>query len=122
MKTTSTRLVIVTMLLVVTYAPSRAEDAALPAAPASPAASSPAAQADAPPVGGSPPAAVPRPSLVPNATDPAAEKPTNSAARPYRHHANRRHQRYAYWEPFPVYLPHFFHQRVHWSRIRWFGF
>ncbi|MGY2930755.1 hypothetical protein ACVWXL_000327 [Bradyrhizobium sp. GM22.5] len=28
----------------------------------------------------------------------------------------RRSQRYAYWEPFPLYLPHVFHQRVHWSR------
>jgi hypothetical protein len=121
MKTTPARLAIATMLLAATYAQSRAEDAVLPAPPATPAASAPAAEANTRPPGGSPPASVPRPSLVPNTTDTASEKPTITAARPYRRHVYRRSQRYAYWEPFPLYLPHVFRRRVHWSRVRWFG-
>lgn len=86
MKTTPARLAIATMLLAATYAQGRAEDAVLPAPPATPAASAPAADANTPPPSGSPPASVPRPSLVPNTTDTASEKPIITAARPYRRH------------------------------------
>ena len=27
--------------------------------------------------------------------------------------------RTAYWEPFPIYWPHFYHRRIHWNRIPW---
>ena len=75
----------------------------------------------------SPPAAstetVPRPSIVPKAAEPAAPAADNEPAprRPHYAHHYRRYGYYrtAYWEPFPIYWPHFYHNRVHWNRIPW---
>jgi hypothetical protein len=100
----------------------RADDAA-PATPAAPTATTaaPAATTDAPPVN------VPRPSIVPKTADKSAEPVAPQASddttpRPRRHYAHRRHLRYAYWEPFPVYWPHIYRSRIYWNRIPWFSF
>jgi hypothetical protein len=91
---------------------------AVEAAPATEAAATPpAAQADAPS------GAVPRPSIVPKTSEPAAD--AEPAAPRHRRYAHYRHHRYgyyrtAYWEPFPIMWPHFYHNRVHWNRIPWF--
>ncbi len=95
----------------------RADDTA----PAAPAATTTApAATDAPPVD------VPRPSILPKTSDKAAEPVAPQASdqppRPHRHYAHRRHLRYAYWEPFPIYWPHLYHSHVYWSRIPWFSF
>jgi hypothetical protein len=100
----------------------RADDTT-PAAPAAPAAATaaPTATTDAPPVN------VPRPSIVPKTADKGAEPVAPQASdettpRPRRHYTHRRHWRYAYWEPFPVYWPHIYHSRIYWNRIPWFSF
>ena len=99
----------------------RADDTA-PAAPAAPAATTAApAATDTPPVN------VPRPSILPKTTDKSAEPVAPQASdeatpRPHRHYAHRRHLRYAYWEPFPVYWPHLYRSHIYWSRIPWFSF
>ena len=46
------------------------------------------------------------------------------AAPRHRRYAHRHWHRYgyyrtAYWEPFPIFWPHFYHNRIHWSRIPW---
>jgi hypothetical protein len=80
---------------------------------ASPAASSPAASpAD-------PPASVPRPSILPKTTEDAAPS-TEAKPGKVRRTARKHHRRYAYWEPFPVYLPHFHRQHISWRRTAWF--
>jgi hypothetical protein len=92
----------------------KAEDTA-PAAPA-------AAPTD------SAPASVARPSIAPKTNDTAARpdasvKPQADAEpAPLRHRRwARRHYRYAYWEPFPIFFPHFTrHHGITWSRIPWF--
>jgi hypothetical protein len=81
-----------------------------------------------------PPPSVARPSIVPKTAEPAAPVANKTAApeartvadeRPQRrHYARRHHWRYgyyrsAYWEPFPIFWPHFYRSRVHWSRIPW---
>ena len=98
----------------------KAEDAA-PAPAASPAAPA-AAPTD------SAPASVARPSIVPKSTDTAAKpdasaKPQADAEPAPRRHRRwaRRHYRYAYWEPFPIFFPHLTrHHGIYWSRIPWF--
>jgi len=89
--------------------PGHAEDAAKPADAAAPAAAAPAS--------------VPRPSIAPKAAE-AASPPAASEAAPrrQRRHARHHYRRYAYWEPFPIYLPHFRHHRIYWGRIPWFSF
>jgi hypothetical protein len=97
----------------------KAEDAAPPAA-------SPAAPAAVP--AESAPANVARPSIVPKTNDTAAKpdatvKPQADAEPAPRRHRRwaRRHYRYAYWEPFPIYFPHLTrHHGIYWSRIPWF--
>jgi hypothetical protein len=112
------------MAVVATELSARADDAA-PGAPAATTAAPPAATTDAPPVN------VPRPSILPKTTDKTAGQSTepmppqasdDSARRPRRHYARHRHWRYAYWEPFPIYWPHIYHNRVYWNRIPWFTF
>jgi hypothetical protein len=121
MKMIYTRLTVATLLLAATYAPSHGEDAVAPPPSVPPAESAPNSQTDMPSSGAPRASPVPRPSIVRKIADTTPAQPTD-AVRPYRRHADRRYQRYAYWEPFPLYLPHLYHQRVSWSRIRWFGF
>jgi hypothetical protein len=106
---------IVTALLVAASAlPGRAQEAGTPALGASP--TSPEA---------TPPASVPRPAIVPRTAEPTPASPqatTEPAPRHRRHYAHYRYRRYAYWEPFPVYLPHLYHSRIYWNRIPWFSF
>src|SRR5581483_3466721 len=107
-------------LLTASSLAAKAEDAA-PAPAASPAAPA-AAPAD------SAPASVARPSIVPKTNDTAAKPDASAKPRadaepsPRRHRRYaRRHYRYAYWEPFPIYFPHFTrHHGIYWSRIPWF--
>jgi hypothetical protein len=97
--------------------PGRAEDAPPPPAAAPPAQAAPAATPDAPPV------SVPRPSIAPKATEPASAPVADDAAPPrHRRHAHRHYRHYAFWQPFPIYWPHFYRQRIYWSRIPWFAF
>ena len=89
--------------------PGHAEDAARPADTAAPAAAAPTS--------------VPRPSIAPKAAEPAsAPAVTESLPRRPRRQARHHYRRYAYWEPFPIYLPHFRHHRIYWGRIPWFSF
>jgi hypothetical protein len=114
MTTHLTGLTVAGLLVLGTILPGYAEDAA---APETPAATQPAA----------PPPSVPRPSLVPKAEEPAApvteaEPPPAPAPRHIRRYARHRwhgYYRTAYWEPFPIYWPHFYHNRIHWNRIPW---
>jgi hypothetical protein len=113
MKAALTGLAIATLLVAGSALPGLAQDAA----------QQPAAAQTPPP----PPAStetVPRPSIVPKAAEPAAPAADNEPAPRHRHYAHhyRRYGYYrtAYWEPFPVYWPHLYHNRVHWNRIPWF--
>jgi hypothetical protein len=98
-----------------------AEEAAQPPAPAAQPSAPAATPADAPP-----PAAVPRPSIVPKNAEPtqqpvAPQADDTTPPQRHRHYARRRYGwHYAYWQPFPFYLPHFYHNRIVWSRVRWF--
>ena len=99
------------LLLVSTAAlPGHAEDA--PKAPAT-------SQTEAPPL------SVARPSLASKTAEPAsAPAAADPAPRRQRRYAHRHHRRYgyyrsAYWEPFPIYWPHFYRHRIHWNRIPW---
>jgi hypothetical protein len=104
-------LAIATLLAIGPVVPGHAEDAATPAAPA-------ATSTDAPPP------SVPRPSLAPKAAEPAAPAaeaepaPSHHRRYAYRHHRYG-YYRIAYWEPFPIFWPHIYHNRVHWNRIPW---
>ncbi|KJC61526.1 hypothetical protein UP10_06505 [Bradyrhizobium sp. LTSPM299] len=95
-----------------------AEDAPTPKDAAAPAAAAPAVPAQ-----GETPASVPRPSITPKAAEaspqPAAAEP---APRRHRRYAHRHYRHFAYWEPFPIYLPSFHRHHISWSRISWFGF
>ena len=109
MKSHFSGIALAAMLMVGASLPGHAEDAAKPAEP-------PATKADAP-------VNVPRPSLTPKTAEPASPPAATEAAprrvrRSARHHARR----YAYWEPFPVYLPHLHRHRIYWNRIPWFFF
>ena len=91
--------------------PSHSQDTAKPTDPSAPAATKTEA-----------PANVARPSIAPKAAEPTA--PTTAEPSPRRHRRYARHQyrRYAYWEPFPIYFPHFQRHRIYWNRIPWFAF
>ena len=120
MKTSLTGLAVAALLVAGSPLPGFADDVATPQTPAAQApAAPPAAQADAPS------GAVPRPSIVPKTAEPGQPADNAEPAAPrHRRHAHYRHHRYgyyrtAYWEPFPIYWPHFYHNRVHWNRIPW---
>ena len=121
MKAHFTSLAVAALLVIGPTLPGYAEDAAAPKAPAAPATTqTPAAtQTDAPPP------SVPRPSLAPKTAEPASPPAdAEPAPRQYRRYAHRHHRRYrtAYWEPFPIYWPHFYRNRIHWNRTPWFSF
>jgi hypothetical protein len=122
MKSYFTGFAVAALLAVGPTLPGYAEDA--PAAPA--------VKTEAPP-------SVARPSIVPKATEPASPPVAGKTAEPdantvpderprHRHYAHRHHWRYgyyyrtAYWEPFPIFWPHFYRHRIHWNRIPWFHF
>jgi hypothetical protein len=114
MRARSLGLAFAAILLFGRTVPGHAEDAASKSATTPTAAQTPAptgAQTGAP-------ASVPRPSIAPKTAEPAP------AAEEGRHRRTARHQyrRYAYWEPFPIYWPHYSRHRTHWSRVSWFGF
>jgi hypothetical protein len=122
MKTHFTGLAVATLLVLGPTLPGYAEDAA-PNAPTAPTTTQPpaATQTEAPPP------SVPRPSLAPKTAEPAsppAAEPAPPRHRRYAHRHHRRHGYYrtAYWEPFPIYWPHFYRGRIHWNRIPWFSF
>ena len=100
------------LLLAALTAPCRAEDA-----PATPPAAAQATQGDTKAT----PADVPRPSITAKSTDATAPDATSeSAPRHRRHYAHRYYRHYAYWEPFPIFFPHLYHNRIVWNRVRWF--
>src|ERR1700736_4368540 len=107
MKSHFTGLAFAALLVAASALPGYAEDAAVPAA--APAAT----QTEAPP------ASVPRPSLAPKAAEPTSTPVAAEPAPRQRRYAHRHWRRYAYWEPFPIYWPHFYRSRIHWSRIPW---
>ena len=111
MKTHFAGLAVAALLVVAPAIPGHAEDAA-PGAPA--------ATSTAPP-----PVSVPRPSIVPKTAEPSSpQADAEPAPHRHRHYAHRRYyyRHYAYWEPFPVYLPHLYRHRIYWSRIPWLAF
>jgi hypothetical protein len=109
MKTRSLGIAFATLLAI---APARgfAQDAAAPAAPAATPVTSP----------GDPPASVPRPSIVPKQTEDAAPAATDVKPRKARRYARNHYRRYAYWEPFPVFLPNLHRHHISWRRVAWF--
>ncbi len=126
MKTSLIGVAVAALLVFGSTLPGFAED---PPASQTPAVQTPAAQAPATPPAAqteAPSSTAPRPAIVPKAaeaTPPTPAADTDSAP-PHRRYAHYRHRRYgtyrtAYWEPFPIYWPHFYHNRVHWNRIPW---
>jgi hypothetical protein len=115
MKSHCTGLAVAALLVIGSILPGYAEDAAAPKTPAAPSTTqTPATQTEAPP------ASVPRPALAPKIAEPASPRAdAEPAQRHHRRYAHRHHRRYAYWEPFPIYWPHFYRSRIHWSRIPW---
>src|SRR3977135_2935768 len=114
MKTHFTGLAVVALLVIAPTLPGHAQDAAASKAPAAPATTqTPAAtQTEAPPP------SVPRPSLAPKTAEPASPPAAaDPAPRRHRRYAHRHYRRYSYWEPFPVYWPHFYRSRIHWNRM-----
>lgn len=109
MKFQFTTFALAAMLAVGASFPGHGEEAAKPADTAAPTAAAPAAPD------------VARPSIAPKTAEPATT-PTQTEAAPRRHRRYARHyyRRYAYWEPFPIFLPHFHHHHISWGRIRWF--
>jgi hypothetical protein len=109
MKSHLTGFAVAALLVIGPALPGYAQDTTAPKAPD-------AAQTQAPP------ASVPRPSLAPKAAEPASSPVAAEPAQPRRRYAHRRYGRYhrsAYWEPFPIYWPHFYRSRIHWGRIPW---
>ena len=110
MKSHFTGIALAAMLVVGASLPGHAEDAAKPAEPA-------ATKAEAP-------LNVPRPSLAPKTAEPASP-PAAADSTPRRHrryahrHWRRGYYRTAYWEPFPIYWPHYYRHRIRWNRIPW---
>src|SRR6202000_604137 len=123
-------LAIAALLTVGSTFPGFAEDA-----PKTPPADTPAATTAAP--ADTTPGVAPRPSLLsrknnPSAAGPKADEPRTAEQpaadapplRHRRHYAHRHHRywgnyRYAYWEPFPIFFPHIYHNRIHWNRDAW---
>ena len=101
------------LLVSATALPGHAEDA--PKAPPAPAAS----QTEAPPL------SVARPSLAPKTVQAWRNSKEYKENRKIGdRYADRHHRRYgyyrsAYWEPFPIYWPHFYRHGIHWNRIPW---
>jgi hypothetical protein len=101
-------LAVAALLVIAPALPGHAEDATMPAAPATANQTEP------------PPASVPRPSLAPKTAEPApAPEAAESTPPRHRRYALRHWRRYAYWEPFPIFWPHFYRNRIHWYRIPW---
>jgi hypothetical protein len=101
------------LLLAALNSPCRAEDAAT----TPPAAAAQTTQGDAK----SAPADVRRPSITAKSTDTTAPDATSEPApRHRRHYAHRYYRHYAYWEPFPIFFPHLYHNRIVWNRVSWF--
>lgn len=67
------------------------------------------------------PDVVPRPALVPKRADAMTDATSEPAPRRHRRYA-RHYRHYAYWEPFPIYLPHFYRNHLFWNRVSWFHF
>jgi hypothetical protein len=73
----------------------------------------------------SPPPSVPRPSIVPKAAEPASPAATTEPTTPSQPRVTHRRHRHwgiyhtAYWGLFPIYWPHLYHHRIHWTRIAW---
>jgi len=112
MRARSLGLAFAAILLLGRTVPGHAENAA-----SKPAATPAAARTPAPTEA---PASVPRPSIAPKTAEPAAAA---EEARPRRQRRTARHyRRYASWQPFPIYWPHYYRHRIHWNRISWFGF
>ena len=98
--------------------PAHAEDA--PATATAPTQAAPAPTQATPSEAKPATADVARPSRVPKAD--AVPDASTEAPRPHRRYARHHYHRYAYWEPFPVYLPHLYHNRIIWNRVPWFRF
>jgi hypothetical protein len=121
MKAHLTGTAVALLLTVACTLPGRAEESAQPSAPAASPSTPAATPTDAP-------ATVPRPSIAPKnaapAQQPVAPQADDGNAPRRRHYARRVGPGYgtrtAYWQPFPIYLPHFYHSRIYWSRMRWF--
>jgi hypothetical protein len=111
MKSLLTGFAVAALLVIGPTLPGYAQDTAAPKAPAAPA----AAQTEAPP------ASVPRPSLAPKAAEPASSPVATEPAQPPRRYVHRRYGRHyrTAWQPFPIYWPHLYRSRIHWSRIPW---
>jgi hypothetical protein len=108
MKSHFTGLAVAALLVIAPALPGHAEDTAAPAAPATANQTEP------------PPPSVPRPSLAPQTAEPASAPAAAEATEPrHRRYAHRHWRRYAYWEPFPIYWPHLYRNRIHWNRIPW---
>ena len=116
MKAVLTGLSITALLVAGSTLPGFAQDAAKQQTPA------PATETASPPPASN--ETVPRPSIVPKTAEPTAPAADNETAPRHRHYAHhyRRYGYYrtAYWEPFPIYWPHLYHNRIHWNRIPWF--
>jgi hypothetical protein len=82
----------------------------------------PTAATPATPAQGEAPASVPRPAIVPQATEALPPAAPESAPSRHRRYVHRHYRRYATWEPFPIYWPHIGRHSVYWSRVSWFGF
>jgi hypothetical protein len=111
MKARSLGLAFATVLLLGRTVPGHAQDASKPTAPA--ATQTPAAQTDAP-------ASIPRPSIAPKTAETAPAAAEEAKPRRHRRYARHHYRRYANWQPFPIYFPHFHRHRITWSRLPWF--
>ena len=112
MKSHLTGVALAALIAIGATLPGHAEDAAKPADTVAPATTAPAAAA---PVASKAdtPANVARPSIAPKTAEPASPPAaTEAAPRRHRRYARHHYRRYAYWEPFPIYLPHFHHHRI----------
>jgi hypothetical protein len=111
MKTRSLGIAFAALLVLGRPVPAHAQDAAPKATP--PAAAQSPAQTDAP-------ASVPRPSIAPKTAEPAPATTEEAKPRRQRRYARHHYRRYAYWQPFPIYWPHFHRRGISWSRMPWF--
>jgi hypothetical protein len=92
--------------------PAHAEDA--------PAATTAPAQTQAAPAQTAP-SDVARPAVVPKA-DAATDAGADAMPRHHRRYARYHYRHYAMFEPFPIFLPHLYHNRIVWNRMSWFRF
>ena len=68
------------------------------------------------------PDVVSRPALVPKPTDATTDATTEPAPHHHRRYARHYDRHYVYWDPFPIFLPHFYRNHIVWNRISWFHF